>query len=135
MIPKQIAVLLCSALGVTATPQRGYPGPYPSPPSSPTCDSKWKYIGQDLKGHFIDHQGLCTGFARQCIRLPFHDCFPDGGCDGSIILSDECTTRRENAQIIPMCGVLGKIAQQYNVGAADLINFAACKCSACISSP
>lgn len=136
MIPKQVAaLLLCSALGAMAIPQ---PGQQPPPstdtessssaPDAPICDSKWELIGRELKAHFIDSHGLCTDFARQCIRIPFHDCFPDGGCDGSLILSDECTTRKENRQMIPMCDVLGKIHREYNVGAADLINFAGCEC-------
>lgn len=135
MIPKQVAALLCGALGAVAIPQSGQ-----QPPSSPGgespslapdaafCDRKWELIGRELKAHFIDEYGLCTDYARQCIRIPFHDCFPDGGCDGSLILSDECFTRRENEQIIPMCDVLGKIHREYNVGAADLVNFAGCEC-------
>lgn len=67
--------------------------------------------------------------------MPFHDCFPDGGCDGSIILTDECTMRIENRQIIPMCDVLGRMAQRYGVGAADLINFAACEWSLPLTFP
>lgn len=125
MIAKQVAALLCSAvLGVMALPQL-LPGE--QGPDAVFCDSRWEHIGHELKQYFIDPVGECTEWARQSIRLPFHDCFPDGGCDGSIILTDECTTRQENQQMIPMCQVLLRVSRQYNVGAADLINFAACE--------
>lgn len=91
------------------------------------CPRVWTEVGHELKRSFIDSKHRCTPLAAQAIRLPFHDCFPDGGCDGSIILTDECTTRQDNAQMIPICGVLFSLHERYRVGAADLINFAACK--------
>ncbi|CAN8101196.1 unnamed protein product [Discula destructiva] len=100
-------------------------GDVPSVNGYPRCSDAWFGIGQELQDWFIDDEGLCTDLAAQAVRLPFHDCFPDGGCDGSIILSDECTTRSENRQMIPICGVLYKISVEWRVGAADLINFAA----------
>lgn len=84
------------------------------------CPDIWSTVARKLKDVF----GECNSNARQAIRLPFHDCFA-GACDGSIILSDECTDRSENAQLIPICGTLGNIADQYNVGVADLIQVAA----------
>lgn len=93
------------------------------------CSRQWRPIARELKYWFRDNEGYCSELAAQAIRLPFHDCFPDGGCDGSIILTDECTTRRDNRQMIPICGVLYNIYRQYDVGAADLINFAACESS------
>lgn len=91
----------------------------------PRCPDVWRTIAEELKYWFIDDEGLCSDLAAQAVRLPFHDCFPSGGCDGSIILTDECTTRVENSQLIPICGVLYKMTLDYGVGAADLINFAA----------
>lgn len=93
----------------------------------PRCPDVWKTIGEELKYWFIDEEGLCSDLAAQAIRLPFHDCFPSGGCDGSIILTNECTTRLENSPLVPICGILYKMTLDYGVGAADLINFAACK--------
>lgn len=100
----------------------------------PRCPDVWRYIGEELKYWFIDDEGYCSDLAAQAIRLPFHDCFPGGGCDGSVILTDECTTRPENLQLIPICGVLYKISLDYRVSAADLINFAACKCRICLTA-
>lgn len=91
------------------------------------CPGVWRDIAEELKYWFIDDEGLCSDLAAQAVRLPFHDCFPSGGCDGSIILSNECTTRVENSQLVPICGVLYKMTLDYGVGAADLINFAACE--------
>lgn len=93
----------------------------------PRCPDVWRIIAEELKYWFIDEEGLCSDLAAQAVRLPFHDCFPSGGCDGSIILTDECTTRVENSQLIPICGVLYKMTLDYGVGAADLINFAGCE--------
>ncbi|KAL5401594.1 hypothetical protein PMIN03_011374 [Paraphaeosphaeria minitans] len=53
---------------------------------------------------------------------PFHDCF-NGACDGSLILADECS-RRENTGLTRLCGNLGNLAKEKNVGVADLIQFA-----------
>lgn len=148
MVPKQLALLLCTALGAIAAPSAQSDGALEVPqepqesalPTHPLqdqlhyqeegdCDGRWMKIGKLLLSHFVKENGECTESARQCIRLPFHDCFPDGGCDGSILLTDECSSRRENAQLIPMCEVLSTLARQYHVGAADLINFAGCKYS------
>lgn len=102
--------------------------------SWPRCPDVWSDIGEELKYWFVDDDGLCSDLAAQAVRLPFHDCFPGGGCDGSIILTDECTTRPENTQMIPICGVLYKMTLDYRVGAADLINFAACECGSCVTA-
>lgn len=90
----------------------------------PQCYDVWNYIAKDLKYSFIDSYGLCTNAARQSIRLPFHDCITDGGCDGSIILSDECFTRFENENLIQICTKLADVVNKYKVGAADLVNLA-----------
>lgn len=88
------------------------------------CPDVWNYIARELKYQFIDKEGYCTNYARQAIRLPFHDCFPGGGCDGSIVLTDECFTRVENERLIPICSKLADIAFRYKVSVADLINLA-----------
>lgn len=113
--------------GPSTSPSQDPGRKLPSPPDGENgeCSVVWYSIGQELIKYFITEDGICAPLARQAIRLPFHDCFPDGGCDGSIILTDECTARRDNFQMIPLCGVLYQIFLDYRVGAADLINFAA----------
>lgn len=86
------------------------------------CPSVWGTVAADLQGIFAGDDG-CTDQARAAIRLPFHDCFP-GACDGSIILSDECTSRAENAQLVDICSTIGAMATQYNVSTADMIQVA-----------
>lgn len=89
------------------------------------CPDVWREIARELRFFFADEEGYCTDDARAAIRLPFQDCFPDGGCDGSIILSDECYNRRDNAQLVGICSSLSQYYKRFGVGAADLINFAA----------
>lgn len=88
------------------------------------CPDVWNYLAKELKYQFIDKDGFCNNYARQAVRLPFHDCFPDGGCDGSIILTDECFNRFENDRLIPICSKLADLAFNYKVSVADLINLA-----------
>lgn len=87
--------------------------------SSGNCPSVWKSVATDLQSAF---QG-CNAAARGAIRAPFHDCI-NNGCDGSLILGGECS-RSENAGLVPTCDLLGSKATQYNVGTADMIEFAA----------
>ncbi|ROV92813.1 hypothetical protein VPNG_09116 [Cytospora leucostoma] len=89
------------------------------------CPDVWREIARELRFFFADEEGYCTDDARAAIRLPFQDCFPDGGCDGSIILSEECYNRRDNAQLVGICASLSQYYKRFGVGAADLINFAA----------
>ena len=98
----------------------------PVVPRQASCPSVWTDVASDLKTTFIGSDGLCTDDARAAIRLSFHDCFPDGGCDGSILLSDECS-RTENQQMTDICGKLNTKVTQYNVSAADMVQFAAGK--------
>ena len=88
------------------------------------CPAVWTDVAADLKATFVDDDGLCTDDARAAIRLSFHDCFP-GSCDGSVILANECTDRVENTQMIGICGTLETKATEFDVGTADLIQFAA----------
>ncbi|ORY58372.1 peroxidase [Pseudomassariella vexata] len=85
------------------------------------CPAVWTDIAADLNQLFSG----CSDPARQAIRTIFHDCFPGSNCDGSLILAGECTSRPENAQMIPVCDTLGDKAQQYNVSTADMIQAAA----------
>ncbi|KAI2618733.1 class II peroxidase [Hypoxylon sp. NC1633] len=88
------------------------------------CPAVWTDVATDLKTSFVGSDGTCTDDARAAIRLSFHDCYP-GSCDGSIILASECTDRAENAQMVDICSTLSDKATQFDVGVADLIQFAA----------
>lgn len=87
-----------------------------------TCPAVWKEISTQLTAQFLA-DGECTDAARAAIRASFHDCF-NGACDGSLILSEECS-RPENGGLQQLCGALGPLAEQNAVGVADLIQFAA----------
>jgi hypothetical protein len=65
----------------------------------------------------------CGRDAHGAIRAPFHDCI-NNGCDGSLILSDECS-RPENAGLSDICTKLLDWSTRYDVSAADMIQFAA----------
>ena len=93
------------------------------------CPAVWGEISAILTQQFLA-DGQCTDAARAAIRAAFHDCF-NGACDGSLILADECS-RNENRGLPRVCGNLGNLAQQKDVGVADLIQFAAgTLCSSC----
>lgn len=89
-----------------------------------SCPPVWNEISATLTGQFLAN-GQCTDAARAAIRAAFHDCF-NGACDGSLILADECS-RPENRGLERLCGNLGNLAEQKQVGVADLIQFAAGK--------
>lgn len=62
----------------------------------------------------------------------FHDCGTwsidqgeTGGCDGSLILAQEATTRPENRGLEDISAKLQAIAEKWEVGVADLVVFAA----------
>jgi hypothetical protein len=76
----------------------------------------------------------CGADAHGAIRAPFHDCI-NNGCDGSLILTDECG-RRENSGLSGICTKLSDWTKKYNVSAADMIQFAAATAiSACPLGP
>ncbi|KAK0662792.1 Low-redox potential peroxidase [Lasiodiplodia hormozganensis] len=85
------------------------------------CPAVWNDVASELRGWFLDGEG-CSDDARAAIRLAFHDCFA-GGCDGSIILAKEYT-REENAGLENFSVKLAPLAEQYDVGTADLVQFA-----------
>ncbi|KAK7714487.1 hypothetical protein SLS57_007215 [Botryosphaeria dothidea] len=86
-----------------------------------SCPAVWTDVASELKGWFLDGS-VCSDDARAAIRLSFHDCF-SGGCDGSIILAQEYT-RSDNAGLASFAQKLAPLADQYDVGTADLIQFA-----------
>jgi hypothetical protein len=89
------------------------------PRKSDSCPSVWSNIASELQSDFAG----CGADAHGAIRAPFHDCI-NNGCDGSLILSDECS-RSENAGLSGICTKLTNWATQYDVSAADMIQFAA----------
>lgn len=116
MFSKGALVSFLMAAGVIGAPDANV--------DRPVCPEVWNYIAKELKYEFIDKNGFCNNYARQSIRLPFHDCFPQGGCDGSIVLTDECFNRFDNENLIPICAKLRDVANRYKVGVADLVNLA-----------
>jgi hypothetical protein len=84
-----------------------------------SCPSVWSDIASELQSDFAG----CGRDAHSAIRAPFHDCI-NNGCDGSLILSDECS-RPENAGLSGICTKLADWATKYDVSSADIIQFAA----------
>jgi len=89
------------------------------PRQTSTCPSVWTDVVAELQPTFAG----CGRDAHGAIRAPFHDCI-NNGCDGSLILSDECS-RAENAGLSGICTKLKAWSDKYNVSAADMIQFAA----------
>lgn len=87
-----------------------------------SCPPVWNEISTTLTAQFLA-DGQCTDAARAAIRAAFHDCF-NGACDGSLILANECSNP-ENRGLERLCGNLGNLAKEKQVGVADLIQFAA----------
>jgi len=88
------------------------------------CPAVWSQISDDLNGMFVAG-GQCTDDARAAIRAVFHDCFPAGGCDGSLALPEELS-RPDNAPMTGTVNKLAALAKQHNVGVADMLMFAGC---------
>ncbi|KAL6704103.1 hypothetical protein ACN47E_008766 [Coniothyrium glycines] len=88
-------------------------------PRQSNCPAVWTDVATELQSTFAG----CGADAHGAIRAPFHDCI-NNGCDGSLILSDECS-RTENAGLSTICGKLKDWSSKYNVSAADMIQFAA----------
>ena len=88
------------------------------------CPEAWYNVSTTLTGVFLA-DGQCTDAARAAIRAAFHDCF-NNGCDGSLILADECSND-ENLGMSQVCGALGTVAAENKVGYGDMIQFAAGK--------
>lgn len=88
-------------------------------PRTDSCPKVWSAVLPELQTAFDG----CGRDAHGAIRAPFHDCI-NNGCDGSLILTDECS-RAENAGLSDICGKLLSWTQKYNTSAADMIEFAA----------
>lgn len=88
-------------------------------PRTDSCPQVWSTVLPELQTAFDG----CGRDAHGAIRAPFHDCI-NNGCDGSLILTDECS-RAENAGLSDICSKLLSWTQKYNTSAADMIEFAA----------
>ena len=102
------------------------PENWPTAPKS-SCPPIWNSIAQDLSSQMLDDAGQCNDLARAAIRSAFHDCF-NNGCDGSLFLGGE-HTRDENGGLAEGVPVLGELANKWNVGVADMLQFAGGKCA------
>ncbi|KAF1971337.1 ligninase LG6 precursor [Bimuria novae-zelandiae CBS 107.79] len=111
-----VLILATTAIAQREQPQKDTSS---STASSSGCPAVWQDVASGLSRIFRG----CNDPARGAIRAPFHDCI-NNGCDGSLILGGECS-RREDAGLLPTCNMLGNMAKQYNVGTADMIQFAA----------
>ncbi|KAL1635369.1 hypothetical protein SLS56_001793 [Neofusicoccum ribis] len=91
----------------------------------------WSYISAELTFAFKGITGRCNKNARAAIRLGFHDAGTwskatgRGGADGSIALSGTEINRGENNGLQDIIGKMITWQKRYNVGMADLIQFAA----------
>lgn len=107
---------------------------------TPACNKdaccKWAHVSNELRIAFLGPTGRCNKNARAAIRLGFHDAgtwsqvLADqgkdfGGADGSIILSKVEEKRAENRGLENIIQYLRWMAPRYQVGMADLIQFAA----------
>jgi hypothetical protein len=89
------------------------------------CPAVWTSISRELTGIFV-FGGQCTDDARASIRAVFHDCFPQGGCDGSLAIPAELS-RKDNVPMTATVNKLKDLATKYKVGVADMLMFAGCK--------
>lgn len=89
------------------------------------CPAVWTTISKELTEMFV-YGGTCTNDARASIRAVFHDCFPKGGCDGSLANPIELA-RKDNVPMTATINKLAALAKKYDVGTADMLMFAGCK--------
>ena len=93
----------------------------------------WKWISYEMTAKFNGTSGRCTKFARQAVRLGFHDAgvwsntSTYGGADGSILLSDEISRADNNglSAIADQMKAWYKKYSPYGVTMADLIQMGA----------
>lgn len=93
----------------------------------------WKWLAYEMTAKFNGTSGRCNKFARQAVRLGFHDAgvwsksSGYGGADGSILLSDEMSRVDNNG----LAGIAEQTKQwynkynQYGMSMADIIQFGA----------
>ncbi|KAH9883174.1 hypothetical protein J1614_000030 [Plenodomus biglobosus] len=93
----------------------------------------WKWLAYEMTAKFNGTSGRCTKFARQAVRLGFHDAgvwsktSGYGGADGSILLSNEMS-RTDNNGLQAIADQTNKWYTKYNqygMSMADIIQFGA----------
>ncbi|KAL5113530.1 hypothetical protein ACEQ8H_008595 [Pleosporales sp. CAS-2024a] len=97
-----------------------------------TC-CHWKWLAYEMTAKFNGTSGRCNKFARQAVRLGFHDAgvwsktAGYGGADGSILLSDEMSRTDNNglASIADQTSKWYSKYNQYGMSMADIIQFGA----------
>lgn len=93
-------------------------------------------VSASLKAMFVGALGRCNDQARAAIRLGFHDAAgwsksnrdsgkDFGGADGSILMNFGEASRPENNGLQDIISRLQKLQQQWGVGFADLVQYAA----------
>ncbi|KAF2437169.1 heme peroxidase [Tothia fuscella] len=86
------------------------------------CPPVWNTISRELTSLFRSGN-QCNDDARAAIRAVFHDCFPDGGCDGSLAIPAELG-RSPNTRLTGTVNKLKSVAEKYRVSVADMLMFA-----------
>jgi hypothetical protein len=99
---------------------------FPSLKPRAACPAVWTKVSADLTSLFVTNY-KCNDFARAAIRGVFHDCFPQGGCDGSLALFSSELSRSENVPMTATMNALNALAKKHSVGVADMLMFAGCK--------
>ena len=93
----------------------------------------WKWLAYEMTARFNGTSGRCSKFARQAVRLGFHDAgvwskdSGYGGADGSILLSNEMS-RADNNGLSVIADQTNKWYTKYNqygMSMADIIQFGA----------
>lgn len=93
----------------------------------------WKWLAYEMTAKFNGSSGRCSKFARQAVRLGFHDAgvwskdSGYGGADGSILLSNEMS-RADNNGLSAIADQTNKWYTKYNqygLSMADIIQFGA----------
>jgi manganese peroxidase len=121
-----VAMAASSVQAFNLVPRQNGTGADATAASTPgACPPVWSSISQELTAIFVAG-GQCTDDARAAIRAVFHDCFPQGGCDGSLAIPAELE-RPDNVPMTATVNKLKALATQYNVGVADILMFAGCK--------
>ena len=94
----------------------------------PCCS--WYLVSKELTTLFLGAGAQCNNNARAAIRLGFHDAGTwnrtktNGGADGSFLTNQEWT-RSENTGLEGIARIMLRLSVKYNVGKADVIQFAA----------
>ncbi|PVH91501.1 class II peroxidase [Periconia macrospinosa] len=109
------------------------PGPLGSDECRADTCCVWKYVAEEMENDFKGPTGRCNEFAREAIRLGFHDAGTwsktqgGGGADGSFVLAGEIArpTNRGLEEINNKMWQYYHKFHKYGAGMADLIQMGA----------